>query len=170
MRKFVFFIFFLITFELLVSCYKNGNDDITLRLAQLDSIIDEQPQVVSDSLLQLKPQHFSSANRAYYGLLKTIADDKTYKSYTSDSLINSVVDYYTEHNQEDQNLIRALIYQGITRIRMGISDTTVYVPLKEAEKLLSRVKNPDASTGYMLYYYLGNVNYRNGNYSVAEKY
>lgn len=170
MRKFVFFIFFLITFELLVSCYKNGNDDITLRLAQLDSIIDEQPQVVSDSLLQLKPQHFSSANRAYYGLLKTIADDKTYKSYTSDSLINSVVDYYTEHNQEDQNLIRALIYQGITRIRMRISDTTVYVPLKEAEKLLSRVKNPDASTGYMLYYYLGNVNYRNGNYSVAEKY
>lgn len=155
---------------LLVSCHGERNQALFTRLQQWDAYLEEHPESVRDSLLKLNPAQLSRANRAYYGLLKTIADDKAYINFTSDSLINSVVDYYTDHNQENENHIRALIYQGITRIRMGISDSTVYAPLKEAEKLLGRVKNPNASIGYMLYYYLGNVNYRNDNYDVAEKY
>lgn len=142
---------------LILSCNGEKNKATYACLLQWDAMLDEQPQAVSDSLLPLNPKNLSHANRAYYGLLKTIADDKTYARFTSDSLINSVEQYYKRHNKGSNNHIRSLIYQSIVRTRMGVTDTTVLMPLKEAEPLFKRQKQQNPSIGYLMNYYLGEI-------------
>ncbi len=155
---------------LTVSCNKKKQIDISIRLAQWDSMVEKQPQQVRDSLKLFNPQKLSRASQAYWGLLKTIADDKSYIDFTSDSLINSVEQYYKRHEQECDRHLRALVYQGIVRLRLAKEDSLVFVPLKEAEKLSAKHKTIDPSVGYMMYYHLGNIHSNNGNYANANAY
>ncbi len=53
---------------------------------------------------------------------------------------------------------------------MGITDSTVYEPLKKAENIYHANNNPDLSIGYILHYFLGNTHYYNGNFELADKY
>src|SRR5690606_7808636 len=108
--------------------------------------------------------------KAYYDLLKVISDDKTYVNFTNDSLINSVSDYYRSHEPRERNFIRSLAYQGIVRTRMGVKDSTVYEPLREADQLIQASFVPDPSLGYLINYFLGNIHYNNRNYDSAESY
>ncbi|WP_286847486.1 hypothetical protein, partial [Proteiniphilum sp. UBA5463] len=133
-------------------------------------MVDRYPKQVADSLKLLNPSTLSRSNRAYYELLKVISDDKTYVNFTSDSLINAVSDYYRIHNPKNRNYIRALAYQGIVRTRMGVKDSTVYDPLKEADKLYASSYVPDPSLGYLINYFLGNIHYNNRNYKLANDY
>ena len=135
-----------------------------------DTMLDQYPQRVSDSLKSLDRDELSRGGKAYYDLLKVISDDKTYVNFTSDSLINSVSDYYRSANPEHNNFIRALAYQGIVRTRMGVKDSTVYEPLREAGNLLELQTTPDPSLGYMIHYFLGNIHYNNRNYPSAFDY
>jgi len=132
--------------------------------------LEKNPNAISDSLKTIDPQTLSRENRAYYNLLKTISDDKTYFEFTSDSLITRVADYYHLHEPYSNNYIRALTYKGIVRTRMGITDSTVYEPLKKADHIFHTYKNPDPATGYILHYFLGNTHYYNGNFELAGKY
>lgn len=150
------------------SCNKERNIADFNRLQRIDAICDSLPAAAADSLATLHPKDFSRHNRAYYGLLTTIADDKTYTVFTSDSLINSVENYFRRHEKESDNHLRALIYQGIVRIRMGIADSTAYIPLKDAEALYLNRKNAIPSIGYMLYYHLGDVQFNNENHFKAH--
>lgn len=43
--------------------------------------------------------------------------------------------YYTRHGKGTDAHIRSLVYRGIVRYRMGITDSAVFAPLKEAEQL-----------------------------------
>lgn len=140
------------------------------RLITYDAIIDLHPSVVRDSLQLIDYHDLSRSNRAYYGLLKVISDDKTYVNFTSDSLVNAVSEYYRQHDPKNRNYIRSLAYQGIVRTRMGVKDSTVFEPLKEAERLLSSLYPPDPSLGYLVNYFLGNIHYNNRNYSTAYDY
>lgn len=160
----VFFIFFCL------SCNTNRNKDDLQKLANFDAVLDSIPRQVSDSLKQINVYELSRENRAYYNLLKTISDDKTYVNFSNDSLISSVVDYYISHKSNNNNYIRSLIYQGIVRTRMGVNDSTVFEPLKEADKLLKQQEIPDPQTGYMISYFLGNIHYNNRNHVVATNY
>ncbi|OFX75084.1 MAG: hypothetical protein A2071_09185 [Bacteroidetes bacterium GWC1_47_7] len=112
----------------------------------------------------------SRSNKAYYNLLKVISDDKTYVNFTSDSLINTVSEYYRLHDRKNRNYIRSLAYQGIVRTRMGIKDSTVFEPLREADKLLQVMSPVDPSLGYLVNYFLGNIHYNNRNYTTANDY
>lgn len=152
------------------SC-NNGNDNVVLqRLTTLDAVLDTHPQLVSDSLTSLDVNRLSRSNRAYYNLLKVISDDKTYVNFVSDSLINSVSDYYRLRDPKSRNYIRALAYQGIVRTRMGVKDSTVFEPLKEADKLFQEQLSPDPTLGYLINYFLGNIHYNNRNYTTANEY
>jgi tetratricopeptide (TPR) repeat protein len=165
--------FFLLSLIYLVICYSCGNkanEHVYRQLSSWDSMIDSMPQLVSDSLKMIDSEDLDRANRAYYGLLKVVSDDKTYVNFASDSLINSVSDYYRVHDPKNNNYIRALAYQGIVRTRMGVRDSTVFEPLREAGKLFLSMQNPDPSIGYLINYFLGNINYNNRNYASADEY
>ena len=140
------------------------------RLTRWDVLLDENPDVIIDSLELINAKELDARNQAYYGLLKTIAQDKTYADFTSDSLIANTVRYYDHHETGSENHIRSLVYRGIVLTRMGITDSTVYVPLIRAKELFDQSKDPNPSIGYLLYYYLGNLHYKNGNHELAKKY
>lgn len=155
---------------ILALCRRDHNRSIYTRLQQWDSLLEEHPEAIHDSLLQLNPKELSRANRAYYGLLKTIADDKRFVQFTSDSLINAVHRHYHHNGKRSENHIRALTYLSIVRHRMGVADSTVFTPLKEAEQLYLKQKRSNPSTGYMLYYHLGDLLSNNNDFSSAYNY
>ena len=154
----------------LASCNQDNNIKMERRLNSLDVVMDSLPYQVSDSLKTIDIDDLSRSNQAYYNLLKVISDDKTYVNFTSDSLINSVVYYYNNYTSDNRNLIRSLAYQGIVRTRMGVRDSTVYEPLREADRLLEIMTPPDPSLGYLINYFLGNIHYNNRNYTSADNY
>lgn len=152
------------------SCSEKAEDiNANLTLSNWDSMIDSKPRLVSDSLKTLEVEKLNRSNRAYYNLLKVITDDKTYVNFTNDSLINSVTYYYKSHDPKNPNLIRSLAYQGIVRTRMGVRDSTVYEPLREANRLLNSSSHPNFSLGYLINYFLGNINYNGRNYTSADE-
>ncbi len=154
----------------LASCRREHDRLVYIRLQQWDSLLEEQPEAIRDSLRQLNPEELSRTNRAYHGLLKTIADDKTYTGFASDSLIHSVERYYNRHGNGTGAHIRSLVYRGIVRYRMGITDSTAFAPLKEAEQLYLKQKRSNSSTGYMLYYHLGDLLSNNNDFNSAGSY
>lgn len=163
----------LVFFTLLLyatSCIRGGDEEMLTRLNAWDNMLDQYPQRVSDSLRSLDREELSRGGKAYYDLLKVISDDKTYFNFTSDSLINAVSEYYRKTEPENTNFIRALAYQGIVRTRMGVKDSTVYEPLREADQLLGNHPVPSPSLGYMIHYFLGNIHYNNRNYPSATNY
>jgi len=170
MRRFIFIAFAAIAAMLFLSCNGLENNEIRTTLTQWDNLLEKNPEAISDSLKTMDPHTLSRGNRAYYNLLKTIADDKTYFEFKSDSLVEKAVDYYHLHEPHSNNYIRALTYKGIVRTRMGITDSTVYEPLKKADNLFHSQKDPDPATGYILHFFLGNTHYSNGNFELAEKY
>lgn len=164
----IFFLVMLLLFA--TSCNKGGDEEMLTRLNVWDAMLDHDAQRVADSLKTIDRDELSRAGKAYYDLLKVISDDKTYVNFTSDSLINAVSDYYRSSNPEHNNFIRALAYQGIVRTRLGVKDSTVYEPLREAGKLLSDRPDSDPSLGYMIHYFLGNIHYNNWNFNSANEY
>lgn len=168
-RRFLLFVF-LCVLVFIVSCDHGKDDDRVARLQQWDNMLDRHPKAVSDSLKTLDRNALSRSGKAYYDLLKVISDDKTYVNFTSDSLINAVSRYYKSYDSQNMNYIRALAYQGIVRTRMGVKDSTVYEPLREANRLFQVSTQPDASIGYMINYFLGNIHYNNRNFSSADDY
>lgn len=153
-----------------VSCGRKRDEGMYSRLLQWDALLQEQPGAIRDSLAALRPGEFSQANRAYYGLLKTIAGDKTYVDFTSDSLINSVESYYRKYAYGSDHHARTLIYQGIVRLRMGVTDSTVYQPLKEALCILHGQKDPNLVLLYFANYFMGDIHEKNGNRDIARQY
>ncbi len=168
-RVFVFLLF-VVCLIICSSCRDKVDEHVYLRLSQWDSMIDKVPQLVSDSLQRVDPEDIGRSNKAYWGLLKVISDDKTYVNFTSDSLINAVTDHYRLHDPRNRNYIRSLAYQGIVRTRMGVKDSTVYEPLREAGRLFHSMSDPDPSLGYLINYFLGNIHYNNRNYASADEY
>jgi len=148
---------FLSVIFLFLSCDKERNDPIYTRLQQWETFLSTHPEAVRDSLQTINPEHLSHAQSAYYGLLKTISDDKTYVDFTSDSLINEVERYYNTHERARIHHIRSLLYLAVVRYRMGISDSTVMTPLKDAENYFHQLQDQSPEIGYMIHYYLGEV-------------
>jgi tetratricopeptide (TPR) repeat protein len=152
------------------SC-KRADDKILLeKFNRWNILIDSIPYDISDSLRLIDSDNLSRSNRAYFNLLEVISDDKTYVNFTSDSTINSVVMYYKVHDPKNSNYISALAYQGIVRTRMGVKDSTVYEPLREADRLLQYMPESNSSLGYLINYFLGNVHYNSRNYLSASQY
>lgn len=155
---------------LFFGCHRERDQLMHVRLQLCDSLLEEHPHAILDSLATINVKKLSRANRAYYGLLKTIADDKTYHEFTSDSLINRVHSYYHRYDAQHDNHIRALVYQAIVRYRMQMPDSVIFVPLKEAERLYAGKRQSNPHIGYLLHYYIGTILSGTGNSVPAENY
>lgn len=171
MRKTIVYLFsFLSLCSLLFSCYNSKQRGEEDNLIRLDELIEESPYVVSDSLSAIEVSDLSLPSRNYYYLLKTIADDKTYAAFDNDSLIAEVESYYRQNEYGARNHIRSLIYLGIVRSRIGMGDSTVYHPLKEALQILQSRDDTDPELSYFASYYLGDIYERCGDDELAEAY
>lgn len=146
------------------SCNKKQNEAATLYLMSLDSLIDEQPQLVLDSLDARKNQKQSRFNSAYSDLLQTIAQDKSSYDFQSDSMIQRSVGILSAYKKNHAELYaRSLLYMGIVRYRMGIVDSTAYLPMKEAAHALENAKLDNSKSALFCYYYLGTLFFENEN-------
>ncbi|HNX88924.1 MAG TPA: hypothetical protein PKH58_07575 [Paludibacteraceae bacterium] len=161
-----------VTAALLFSaCNRQRNDADLMHLNKIDSLLTIQPEAAAESLKQLHPVKLSHYNRGYYQLLKVIALDKTYYNFTSDSFINATVHILTRHKQMyPRTYARSLMYQGLVRYRMGVTDSTAYEPIKEAADLLEMKKIKDPLLLYFCYHYLGLIHNENNNSSYSIKY
>ena len=61
----------------------------------------------------------SAGDRAYHALLLTQAQYRCYVDITSDSMINVALDYYKQHEGEQEKLTRAYIYKGAVTEVLG---------------------------------------------------
>jgi len=161
---------FLSVIFLFLSCDGEEDANVYTRLQQWDTFLSAHPEAVRDSLQTIGPGQLSRANYAYYGLLKTISDDKTYVDFSSDSLINEVEQYYNNYERASNHHIRSLLYQAIVRYRMEASDSTIMYSLKEAENYYHHQQDQSPEIGYMIHYYLGEVLTRNSQSKSALPY
>lgn len=61
-----------------VACNRGQDRVMGVRLQQWDAALEASPLAVKEGLAAINPRELSPSNRAYYGLLKTIAEDKTF--------------------------------------------------------------------------------------------
>ncbi|HNX90057.1 MAG TPA: hypothetical protein PKH58_13360 [Paludibacteraceae bacterium] len=172
MTKRMFLYIIALTIVLLfAACNRQRNEADRMRLNKLDSLLSIQPEAAADSLKQFYPARLSHYNRGYYQLLEVIALDKTYYNFTSDSLISSTVHILSRHKQTyPHTYARSLMYQGLVRYRMGVTDSTAYEPIKEAADLLETKKINDPLLLYFCYHYIGLIHYENNNPSYSIMY
>lgn len=157
-------------FLLFSGCDRKQENLTYARLQQWDALLERHPGIVLDSLQAIEPEKLSQANSAYYVLIKTIAQDKTYTEFSSDSLITETEHYYGRNQPGFIHHIRSLIYRSIVGIRMGHIDTTTYIPLKEAKRLFTASKVNNHSAGYLIHYHLGDMHYSHANPNEASYY
>lgn len=171
MKNTIFYIIFLSLLFALAGCNKQRNEAATHYLTKLDSLVDENPQLVLDSLSLLEGKKQSHFNAAYSKLLLTIARDKTYFEFSSDSLISSSVDAFSRYKSKSPELYaRSLLYRGIVRYRMGVTDSTAYQPIKMASDILKETKTTKTNSAVLMcFLYLGEIHNRNDNDKLAYK-
>ena len=156
---------------LFAACNRQQTEADRTHLNKLDSLLAVQPEATADSLKQIHPARLSHFNRGYYQLLKVIAQDKTYYNFTSDSLIDATVHILSRHKRAyPRTYARSLLYQGLVRYRMGVTDSTAYEPIKEAADLLEVKKINDPLLSYFCYHYLGLIHNENNNPSYSILY
>ena len=152
-------------------CHRERNKADSKRLNNLDSLLNIQAQPIADSLKAINPKQLSSFNRACYQLLDVIAKDKACYTFTSDSLINSTVKTLSHYKREfPRNYARALMYQGLVRYRMGKTDSTAFIPIKEAISFFNTDDKQSMSNKCLCYYYLGEIHYACGSLNISSGY
>ena len=145
-------IFLLLILVALMSC--NDPKPITDTLHRAEALMNEYPDSAWTLLNTISPDEMGqNRNRAFYALLYTQAQDKTYRDETNDSLISIAVDYY--RNTDDvRHKFLSYYYKG--RVHFNSKDylnaTTCYM---EAEQLVDEVGD-DYLAG-LLYSELGRI-------------
>ena len=145
-------IFLLFILVALISC--NDPKPITDTLHRAEALMNENPDSAWTVLNTISPDEMGqNRNRAFYALLYTQAQDKTYRDETNDSLISIAVDYY--RNTDDvRHKFLSYYYKG--RVHFNGKDylnaTTCYM---EAEQLADEVGD-DYLAG-LLYSELGRI-------------
>lgn len=171
MRQIIYFSLLVISCTIIFSCKQEKNNADTYRLQRLDSLLITQPEVIFDSLKLIDPDNLNGYNNAYYNLLDIIAKDKNYFDFNSDSLINETVEQLSKHSKiKSRNYARALMYQGIVRYRMQITDSTAYLPLKNAASIFATIVPADLRNQYLCLYYVGKIHEKNRNYLLSKNY
>jgi hypothetical protein len=100
------------------------------RLANLDSLLNQMPRVVLDSLEQMDISDYPEFDQAYYNLLLTIARDKAYVEFRDDSIISSATDWFRA-GKDPLLFARSLIYLGIVRYSLNPMDTLPYLHVRK---------------------------------------
>lgn len=143
--KYLFYIFISLT---LFAC---ENKQTAAKLQLADSLMASRPDSALAVLRAIKPADISTdKQRAHYAILRTKAQYKNYIPFTSDSLINIAVDYYSSSADKNQ-YAQAILYKGSVLQDMKMQRLALDW-LKQAETLID-------STDYLT---LGLINTRIG--------
>ncbi len=112
-------ILLLVALFLLAGCHPEAiRYDSTLVTA--DSVLRQNPDSALSLLDAIDGRSLQGkSDHAYYALLLTQARYRCYITATSDSLINTALDYYEHHSGEQEKLTRALIYKGAVMEELG---------------------------------------------------
>ena len=135
-------IFLLFILVALMSC--NDPKPITDTLHRAESLMNESPDSAWTLLNTISPDEMGqNRNRAFYALLYTQAQDKTYRDETNDSLISIAVDYYRETDDVRRKFL-SYYYKGRVMMNAGESIKAM-LSFLEAESLCE-----DVNDGYLL--------------------
>ena len=110
-------------FLMLSACHP---DTATMQeLSRIDSMVyHQQEREALPILKEMDTKGFSRDEKAYYSLLLTMAQYKCYERFTSDSVINEVVDHYRKSGDKVKYL-KALVAQGCVLEDLGDLDKAV---------------------------------------------
>ena len=142
---------------LLASCAGNRKyDDLMQRADSIMNVNDDSAKVAIRMLDGVKPQllEFSKAQKMRYELLRHKAMNKAYISFTSDSIMKEVVDYYDHHGSANErmlaNYVLGCVYRDMHEVPMALEYYN-----KATEQADTTAADCDYGTLYRVYSQMG---------------
>ena len=133
MKKNIVFLLILIPI-IWISCDGMGHQTIDFR--KVENLMPQHPDSALMLLEQIEnKENLSRKDKAHYSLLLTEAEDKTYVTHTTDSLISIAADYY-EKTDDLGRKAKAWYYKGIINQDLGH-------PLKAQEYYLKALRDEE---------------------------
>ena len=150
-------IFLLLIIMILTSCAGNRKyDDLMQRADCIMDVDDDSAKVAIRILDGVKPQllEFSKAQKMRYELLRHKAMNKAYISFTSDSIMKEVVDYYDRHGSANErmlaNYVLGCVYRDMHEVPLALEYYN-----KAAEQADTTAADCDYGTLYRVYSQMG---------------
>ena len=150
-------IFLLLIIMILTSCAGNRKyDDLMQRADSIMDVDDDSAKVAIRILDGVKPQllEFSKAQKMRYELLRHKAMNKAYISFTSDSIMKEVVDYYDRHGSANErmlaNYVLGCVYRDMHEVPLALEYYN-----KAAEQADTTAADCDYGTLYRVYSQMG---------------
>ena len=150
-------IYLLLIILILTSCAGNRKyDDLMQRADSIMNVNDDSAKVAIRMLDGVKSQlpEFSKAQKMRYELLRHKAMNKAYISFTSDSIMKEVVDYYDRHGSANErmlaNYVLGCVYRDMHEVPLALEYYN-----KAAEQADTTAADCDYGTLYRVYSQMG---------------
>ena len=150
-------IFLLLIIMLLASCAGNRKyDDLMQRADSIMNVNDDSATVAIRMLDGIKPQlpEFSQSQKMRYELLRHKAMNKACITFTSDSVMKEVVDYYEDHGSANQrmlaNYVLGCVYRDMHEVPLALEYYN-----KATEQADTTAADCDYGTLYRVYSQMG---------------
>ena len=150
-------IFLLLIIMLLASCAGNRKyDDLMQRVDSIMNVNDDSAKVAIRMLDGVKPQlpEFSKSQKMRYELLRHKAMNKACITFTSDSVMKEVVDYYDHHGSANErmlaNYVLGCVYRDMHEAPMALEYYN-----KATEQADTTAADCDYGTLYRVYSQMG---------------
>ena len=150
-------IFLLLIIMILTSCAGNRKyDDLMQRADSIMNVNDDSAKVAIRMLDGVKSQlpEFSKAQKMRYELLRHKAMNKAYISFTSDSIMKEVVDYYDRHGSANErmlaNYVLGCVYRDMHEVPLALEYYN-----KATEQADTTAADCDYGTLYRVYSQMG---------------
>ena len=150
-------LYLLLIIMLLASCAGNRKyDDLMQRADSIMNVNDDSAKVAIRMLDGVKPQlpEFSQSQKMRYELLRHKAMNKAYISFTSDSIMKEVVDYYDRHGSANErmlaNYVLGCVYRDLHEAPLALEYYN-----KATEQADTTAADCDYGTLYRVYSQMG---------------
>ena len=150
-------LYLLLIIMLLASCAGNRKyDDLMQRADSIMNVNDDSAKVAIRMLDGVKPQlpEFSKSQKMRYELLRHKAMNKAYISFTSDSIMKEVVDYYDRHGSANErmlaNYVLGCVYRDLHEAPLALEYYN-----KATEQADTTAADCDYGTLYRVYSQMG---------------
>ncbi len=150
-------IYLLLILLILASCAGNRKyDDLMLRADSIMDVDDDSATVAIRMFDEIKPQlpEFSQSQKMRYELLRHKAMNKAYITFTSDSVMKEVVDYYDRHGSANErmlaNYVLGCVYRDMHEAPMALEYYN-----KATEQADTTAADCDYGTLYRVYSQMG---------------
>lgn len=162
MKKFIYLVALL---GVVASC-NFSNNQFTSQLEYLDSQLEQNPEMVWDSLKKMDSQKMSPSQQAYYYLLDASATDKNLVYLENDSTLRVALDYY-EDQKDFYNLARCQYYLG-KYVKAKQQTKEAYEYFKAAEENFNQSLSTNIHLLGLINYQLGQIQKSQQNLEEAE--